>query len=139
MHQLSIKLVAVSAVCIAFSVVADDDPTYVLSVHDLSHKAEQLSDQKVAIRGYLMWRANGSLYATKEQALLDDLSFISVSDGDKGGVSQNCSENYVEIVARVSYTHPIDWALIPIEVSILSLNESKPPSKRLCWSRNGQL
>ena len=135
MCKPAISLLIAFAMLIAFDVAAEEESTFVLSVHDLTHKAQKLDGRKVAVRGYL---TSLKLYPTKEQALLGDFSFISVSDGDNGGVRQACSESYVEIIAHVSYPHPTDWALLPTEISKLSPTEKGPPLKEACWVREGE-
>lgn len=92
-------------------------------------------DVLVQVRGYLRDDANLYLYATKDQALLDDISGIPVSDEGEGELRRNCSDSFVELVARLGWfegeqrTH-----LVPIEATRLTLREKNRAEEHLCWS-----
>jgi hypothetical protein len=75
------------------------------------------------------------IYATKDQALLEDFSGVAVSDEGKGELRARCSDEFVELVAIVDWLEkerrPI---LIPIEASRLTLQERGRPNDDICWN-----
>jgi hypothetical protein len=93
-----------------------------------------VDDVLVQVRGYLRNRANLYLYATRDQALLDDISGILVSDEGEGDLRRNCSDGFVELIARLSWMESVQQAtLIPIEAKRLILHENSRAEEELCW------
>jgi hypothetical protein len=92
-------------------------------------------DVLVQVRGYLRDGVNLYLYATKDQALLDDISGIPVSNEGEGNLGRDCSNGFVELVARIGWlegeqrTH-----LVPIKATRLVLRESGRAEEHRCWS-----
>ena len=91
-------------------------------------------DVFVQVRGYLRNRANLYLYATKDQALLDDISGLLVSDEGEGELRRNCSDGFVELIARLSWMESVQQAtLITTEAKRLTLREHSRAEEQLCW------
>ena len=83
---------------------------------------------------YLRNSINLYLYVTEDQALLDDISGVLVSDEGEGELRRNCSDGFVELIARVRWMK-IERApiLIPTEATKLTLREHRPAEEQQCW------
>ena len=119
---------------------ADTKGPYMMSVDSIRDlkpgtKWDPVSDDVfVQVRGFLRDTGNLYLYATKDQALLDDISGILVSDEGEGELRRNCSEGFVELIARLSWMATEKRpALIPTEAKRLTLREHSPAEEQLCW------
>jgi hypothetical protein len=130
----------IAIVLVASASTADTKGPYILSVDDVRElqpgtKWDPTSDDVfVRVRGYLRDNVNLYLYATKDQALLDDISGVLVSDEGEGELRRNCSEGFVGLVAR------LDWmeteqrpVLIPTEAKTLILREHRRAEEQHCW------
>jgi len=96
-----------------------------------------VDDAYVQVRGYLRESANLFLYATRDQALLDDISGLLVSDEGEGELRRNCSDGFVELIARLSWMDSVQQAvLIPTEAKRLTLREHGRAEEQLCWKAN---
>lgn len=95
----------------------------------------KVDDFTIEVRGYLREGGNLHLYATKDQALLDDITGVLVSDEGEGSLRENCSGGFVELVAKLSWMETERRAsLIPIEARKLTLREDRPAEKTICWT-----
>ena len=90
-------------------------------------------DVLVQVRGYLRDSVNMYLYPTRDQALLDDF-LAGVIVTDEGDLRRNCSEGFVELIARLSWMdterRPI---LIPTKAKKLTLREQGRAEEQVCW------
>ena len=109
----------------------------VAEVHELKPGPKwdpSTDDVVVLVRGYLRDSINMYIYATKEQAQLQDYSGVFVSADDEDKLRPRCSEGYVELVARLGWMEkerqPV---LIPIEAKKLTLRERGWPEEETCW------
>jgi hypothetical protein len=136
-----IKLIfLVAFVFISSDVTADLKGPYVMTVDEVREsqpgpKWDPNSDEVlVQVRGYLRNSINLNLYATRDQALLDDISGILVSDEGEGDLRRNCSEGFVELIARLGWMEterrPL---LIPTEAKKLILQEHRRAEEQQCW------
>lgn len=133
-------LFVVVFVLVASIARAETKGPYVLTVDDVRElqpgpKWDPKSDDLfVQVRGYLRDSINLYLYATKDQGLLDDISGVLVSDEGEGELRRNCSEGFVEVIARLGWMdrerRPI---LIPTEAKRLTLQEHRRAEEQLCW------
>jgi hypothetical protein len=94
-----IKLIfLVAFVFIASDITADMEGPYVMTVDDVRELQPgpkwhaNSDDVLVQVRGYLRDSINLYLYATKDQALLDDISGILVSDEGKAICGETAAE-----------------------------------------------
>lgn len=127
--------------CLAFAEIKSAN---MMSVNELlqlepgSQWDPEVDDLTVRVRGYLRDSINMYLYPTKDQALLDDFnSGVMVSDEGEGMLRQECSENYVDLIAIVGWAdREREVVLIPKSASRLSLQERQPANAQLCWESN---
>ena len=122
-------------------VAAADTKAGILSVDDIRTLKPGLrwdpkvDDFIVRVRGYLRKGGNLYLYATKDQALLDDITGVLVSDEGEGGLRENCSGGFVELVARLSWMETERRvSLVPTEARKLTLREDYPAEEIICWT-----
>jgi hypothetical protein len=135
------KFIVLVILGLALSVAAADTKgTYVLSVDNVRELKPgpewdpRTDDILVQVRGYLRDSINLYLYATKDQALLDDVSGVLVSDEGEGKLRKNCTEGFVELVARLGWMEteqrPI---LIPTKAKKLTLRGHSRAEEETCW------
>jgi hypothetical protein len=121
------------------SVTADLKGPYVMTVDEVRESQPgpkwdpNYDEVLVQVRGYLRDSINLYLYATKDQALLDDISGILVSDEGVGDLRRNCSEGFVELIARLGWMEterrPL---LIPTEAKKLILQGHRRAEEQQC-------
>lgn len=137
-HTLFILVTFVLAASVAS---ADTKGPYILTVdyiRGLEPGAEwdpSADDVFVQVRGYLRDSGNMYLYPTRDQALLDDfLAGVIVSDEGEGDLRRNCSEGFVELVARLSWMDTERRpSLIPTRAKKLTLREKGRAEEQVCW------
>ena len=92
-------------------------------------------DVFVHVRGYLRGSVNMYLYVTRDQALLDDYTAaVIVSEEGEGELRRNCSDGFVELLARLSWMDREQRpSLIPTEAKKLTLREHRRAEEQPCW------
>ena len=133
MCQRLVTSVFFMALLFAMSVAAEEEPTFVVTVHDLGHFTTEKEGAKIVVRGYLGQFMH--LYATEDQAHLRDYSGIVVADPD-GRINYECIKSYVEIVARIVYLPGRQLGLSPLSVTTLDIDGDSNLETKLCWSKN---
>jgi hypothetical protein len=124
--------------------VADSNGPYIMSVDDLlqlqpsAQWNPDVDDISVVVRGYLRDSINMHLYPTKDQALLDDWnSGVPVSDEGEAKLRQECSEGFVELLAKVTWAEKErEVVLIPMSAKKLTLREHLSATESICWEAN---
>ncbi len=130
----------ITFVFIAPVATADTQDTHGVTVADIRELQPgpnwnpSVDEVLVRVRGYLRGSNIMHIYTTKDQALLDDPSGVAVSPDRDGELQKNCSEGFVELVAKLSWMPTAQEPyLIPIEVKKLALSENHPAEKQYCW------
>ena len=133
-------LMLITFVFIAPVATADTQDTHGVTVADIRELKPgpnwnpSVDEVLVRVRGYLRGSKAMRIYATKDQALLDDPSGVNVTSHGNGELLKNCSDGFVELVAKLKWMASMrEPYLIPTEVKKLALSENHPAEEQYCW------
>ncbi len=133
-------LMLITFVFIAPVATADTQDTHGVTVADIRELKPgpnwnpSVDEVLVRVRGYLRGSKTMRIYATKDQALLDDPSGVSVSTRGDEELQKNCGDSFVDLVAKLKWMASMRAPyLIPTEVKKLALRENHPAEEQYCW------